>query len=168
MITSEYIHEMATYVRWQNDNIYGCCEEIGSEERKLDRGMFFGSIHNTLDHICVVNRFILTFLDGTLPDRNPTGHVTWPDWEELKSVRLEQDDLLSNGVREWTEDWLAAKANNPQGDELPAIPRWVMIVTLFNHQTHHRSQVTSALHMMGIDYGSTDIPWRPGAGFFAG
>ena len=69
--------------------------------------MFFGSIHNTLDHICVVNRSILTFLNGTLPERNPPGHAVWPDWEELKSVRLEQDDLLLKGSHEWTEEWLA-------------------------------------------------------------
>ncbi|MDV4169647.1 DinB family protein [Rhodovulum sp. FJ3] len=170
MITNEYIDEMATYARWQNDNIYRCCEEIGPEERKRDRGMFFGSIHNTLDHICVVNRSILTLLNGTLPERNPPGHAVWSDWEELKSVRLEQDDLLSKGGQEWTKDWLAEKTTNrdPHGDDLPAIPRWVMVVQLFNHQTHHRSQVTSALHSMGIDYGATDIPWRPGAGFFAG
>ena len=69
--------------------------------------MFFGSIHNTLDHISVVNRSILTFLNGTLPERNPPGHAVWPDWEELKSVRLEQDDLLLKGSHEWTEEWLA-------------------------------------------------------------
>ena len=170
MITSEYIHEMATYTRWQNDNIYKCCDDIGLQERKRDRGMFFGSIHNTLDHICVVNRSILTFLDGTLPERSAPGHAVWPDWEALKSVRLEQDDLLSKGGNEWSEDWLAGKTvkRDPEGHDLPAIPRWVMVVQLFNHQTHHRSQVTSALHSMGVDYGATDIPWRPGAGFFAG
>ncbi|MEL7526835.1 MAG: DinB family protein [Pseudomonadota bacterium] len=43
-----------------------------------------------------------------------------------------------------------------------------MMVQLFNHQTHHRSQVTSALHSMGIEFGTTDIPWRPGAGYLAG
>lgn len=170
MITSEYIQEMAIYTRWQNDNVYLCCDDIGPEERRLDRGMFFGSIHKTLDHICMVNRSILTFLNGTLPDRNPPGHMVWSDWEELKIVRVEQDDLLLRSAHEWTKAWLAGKTTkgDSEGDDLPAIPRWVMIVQLFNHQTHHRSQVTSALYSMGIDYGATDIPWRPGAGYFAG
>ena len=57
---------------------------------------------------------------------------------------------------------------DPRAEDIPAIPRWVMVAQIFNHQTHHRSQVTTALHSMGVDYGSTDIPWRPGAGFFAG
>jgi len=170
MITSDYIQEMAAYSRWQNDSLFKCCDDIGAEERTRDRGMFFGSIHNTLDHICVVNRSILTFLNGTLPERTPPGHPVWPDWEELKSIRLEQEDLLSAGAREWTEDWLAARTvkSDPLGEDLPSVPRWVMVVQFFNHQTHHRSQVTSALHALNVDYGATDIPWRPGAGFFAG
>jgi uncharacterized damage-inducible protein DinB len=32
---------------------------------------------------------------------------------------------------------------------------------MFNHETHHRSQVTSALTQMGIDYGNTDLPYNP-------
>lgn len=160
---------MATYARWQNEKVYQFCEEIGPKERERDRGMYFRSIHNTLDHICVVNGSILTFLNGDLPERTAPGDSAWPDWDELKSIRLEQDTLLSAGAREWSEDWLAEKttARDPQVDNFPAIPRWVMVVQLFNHQTHHRSQVTSALHSMGIDYGATDIPWRPGAGYFA-
>lgn len=170
LITNVYIAEMAAYTRWQNEHIYRSCEDIGPEERKRDRGMFFGSMHNTLEHICVVNYSILTFLEGVLPGRNPSGQPAWPDWDKLKSVRLEQDNLLSTGAGEWTEDWLAAKttARDPQVENFPSIPRWVMVVQLFNHGTHHRSQVTSALHAMGIDYGATDIPWRPGAGYFAG
>ena len=170
MITNEYVREMAAYSRWQNDNVFKCCDDIGHQERTRDRRMFFGSIHNTLDHICVVNRSILAFLSGSLPDRNPPDHSVWPDWEELKSIRVEQDNFLSKGAREWTEDWLGGTTTKrgPLDDDLPAIPRWVMVVQLFNHQTHHRSQVTSALHTMGIDYGATDIPWRSGAGFLAG
>lgn len=170
MITPIYVAEMAAYSRWQNDNVYRVCDEIGPEERERDRGLFFGSIHNTLDHICSVNRSILTFIDGTMPERTPPGQVVWHDWDALKTTRLKQDEILIAGGRDWTESWLAEEIVmlNPRFDDPPTFSRWVMVVQVFNHQTHHRSQVTSALHAMGIDYGVTDIPWRPGAGFFAG
>ncbi len=170
MITSGYVAEMAAYSRWQNDNIYQICDEIGHEERQRDRSLFFGSIHHTLDHMCVVNRSILTFLDGTMPDRILPDQVVWSDWDKLKATRLRQDDILSAGGRNWNEAWLGEEIvmRSPRLDDPPTFPRWVMVVQLFNHQTHHRSQVTSVLHTMGIDYGATDIPWRPGAGYFAG
>ena len=169
MITSGYVTEMAAYSRWQNDTVYRICDEIGHQERVRDRGLFFGSIHHTLDHICLINQSILTFLNGTMPARNPLDRVTWPDWETLKATRLAQDEMLTAGTRDWTEAWLAEEITmrSPRVDDPPTFPRWVMVVQLFNHQTHHRSQVTGALHTMGIDYGATDIPWRPCAGYFA-
>lgn len=170
MITPGYVAEMAAYSRWQNDTVYKICDDIGDEERRRNRGLFFGSIHHTLDHICVVNRSILTFLDGTMPERVPRGQLAWDDWDALKATRVMQDEILSAGGHDWTEAWLAEEIvmKSPRFDDPPPFPRWVMVVQIFNHQTHHRSQVTSALHTMGIDYGSTDIPWRPGAGYFAG
>ena len=105
-----------------------------------------------------------------MPPRTPFNQMVWPDWDELKSIRLMQDDALSAGGRDWTEAWLADRIvmKSPRSDDPPSVPRWIMVVQLFNHQTHHRSQVTSAMHAMGIDYGGTDIPWRPGAGYLAG
>jgi uncharacterized damage-inducible protein DinB len=52
--------------------------------------------------------------------------------------------------------WLLEKAN-------PGFrfTRASQLVQLFNHQTHHRSQATSELHKLGIDYGSTDLPYNP-------
>lgn len=57
---------------------------------------------------------------------------------------------------------------SPRFYDPPTFPRWVMVAQIFDHQTDHRSQVTSAFHTMDIDYGATDILWRPGAGWFAG
>ena len=161
---------MARYSRWQNDNVYRICDEIGQDERQRNRGLFFGSIHHSLDHICLVNRSILSFLDGIMPERAPFDQIVWPDWEALKATRMMQDDLLTAGGQNWTEEWLAEEIamRSPRFEDPPTFARWVMVVQLFNHQTRHRSQVTGALNAMGIDYGSTDIPWRPGAGYFAG
>jgi len=39
--------------------------------------------------------------------------------------------------------------------------RGFMMVQLFNHQTHHRSQVTCELHKLGLEYGCTDMPYNP-------
>ena len=143
MITPDYVAEMAAYSRWQNDNVYRICDEIGHSERQRDRGLFFRSIHHTLDHICLVNRSILTFLDGAMPARTPFDQVVWSDWDDLKSTRLMQDEALLAGGRDWTEPWLAEQIamKSPRFDDPPTVPRWVMVVQLFNHQTHHRSQV---------------------------
>ena len=40
-------------------------------------------------------------------------------------------------------------------------PRWLCVTQMFNHQTHHRGQVTTLLRQAGIDPGVTDLPWAP-------
>jgi uncharacterized damage-inducible protein DinB len=41
------------------------------------------------------------------------------------------------------------------------LPTYLMIVQMFNHQTHHRGQLTTLLSQMGLDVGVTDMPFMP-------
>jgi uncharacterized damage-inducible protein DinB len=38
---------------------------------------------------------------------------------------------------------------------------WVCVTHFFNHQTHHRGQLTALLSQCGKDYGVTDLIWLP-------
>ena len=42
------------------------------------------------------------------------------------------------------------------------MPTWLAVTQLFNHQTHHRGQLTTLLSQLGLDPGVTDLPWTPG------
>ena len=41
------------------------------------------------------------------------------------------------------------------------VPGWAAVTHLFNHQAHHRGQVTTLLKQLGQDPGVTDLPWMP-------
>jgi uncharacterized damage-inducible protein DinB len=43
-----------------------------------------------------------------------------------------------------------------------SFPMWFAALQFFNHQTHHRGQVTTLLMQAGIDPGVTDLLWLPG------
>lgn len=43
-------------------------------------------------------------------------------------------------------------------------PLWLALVHFFNHQTHHRGQVTTLLTQRGVDPGVTDLIWLPEEG----
>ena len=38
---------------------------------------------------------------------------------------------------------------------------WIAVTHFFNHQTHHRGQLTTLLMQRGIDPGVTDLIWLP-------
>jgi uncharacterized damage-inducible protein DinB len=156
MVGPEYIREMALYNRWQNEQLYRHCAALGEVARTLERGMFFGSIHRTLDHIAMIDRAILHMVRTGERPQLDFQVITFTDFEELWRERQRLDAELSDLAREHDAAWLADKSN-------PTFKRsrGFMMAQLFNHQTHHRSQVTSELHKLGIDYGCTDMPYNP-------
>lgn len=163
MILPAYVLELASYAQWQNESVFGLCAGLSDAERKRDRGMYFKSIHDTLDHMLLVDRLLL----GTCgageppPDRRP-GRV-YDEFDALREARAELDRGLCRHAALMTPEWLAEEQTiwSERLRRQRRLPRGLLLAQLFNHQTHHRSQVTTHLFMMGIEYGSTDLPANP-------
>lgn len=102
---NDYGRCMATYNSWQNGVLFDLCEQIGDVERRKDRGMFFGSIHNTLNHILYVDLRILTILrTGEAGPFQPTSIVA-DDFETLKAMRNEVDAEITEFVEGTDHSW---------------------------------------------------------------
>ena len=155
---------MALYSQWQNEKIYELCDGLSDAERHQDRGMFFGSIHRSLDHILMVDRVLWDFtLSGQPPrDWDPNRKVT-DDYETLRAARFHFDLTLLETLRMQPKTWLdeTLRYHHPRLGRTRAHPRQFPLMQMFNHGTHHRAQVTAELHRMGIDYGNTDLPYNP-------
>jgi uncharacterized damage-inducible protein DinB len=164
MSTKAWALEMALYNKWQNDKLYGLCDALGDAARKQDRGMFFGSIHATLDHILMVDRVIKAFAwTGEPITRFDPDEKLYDDYEILKRERLAFDEKLLEDIRPRPATWFdeTISFNHPRLERRRTHTRQFPLMQLFNHGTHHRSQVTAELHRIGIDYGSTDLPYNP-------
>lgn len=164
MTPHDWLTDMALHARWQNETLFGLCASLGDETRRADRGMFFGSIHHTLDHILMVEVRLRDFtLTGKPPGAFAPGTIVHENFEALSAARRDFDDgllaLFDGKPAEWFDERLrfASKALPEPRD----YPRQFLLMQLFNHGTHHRSQVTSELHKLGVDYGSTDMPFNP-------
>jgi uncharacterized damage-inducible protein DinB len=168
MITPGYVRTMAHYNRWMNEKVYAACETLSDEQRKADRGAFFRSIHSTLNHILWgdymwLGRFTK---DTALAKEYPKGGLgidLHASWDALKGARMATDeDILA-----WSEavepEWLARDFSWYSGltKSTRTRPAWLLVSHLFNHQTHHRGQVTTLLSQCGIDPGETDLMLMP-------
>jgi uncharacterized damage-inducible protein DinB len=51
-----------------------------------------------------------------------------------------------------------------KGDAQFTFPAFILVMQLFNHQIHHRGQITTLLTQAGEDVGVTDIVGLPGLG----
>lgn len=160
----------AQYNSWFNGQLYDCVERLDDAERKRDRGAFFRSIHDTLDHILLCDRSWLSRIERSalpfaslanadlIPDLRDLAQGVTQDFEALRSKRRATDTVLEAFVRELTPEILEAdlEYKNSKGTDF-ANPLWHVVAHIFNHQTHHRGQVTALLSQVGIDPGMTDF-----------
>lgn len=125
--------------------------------------MFFNSIFKTLNHILFVDQAIYSLIHtGVMPDFNPN-FVPYLEYADLKSARFEFDANLIQDAQAYSQEWLdeVIELWSERLNRYRRMPKSLFYMQMFNHQTHHRSQITSELHKMGIDYGSTDLPFNP-------
>ncbi|AUX25791.1 diguanylate cyclase [Sorangium cellulosum] len=161
----DYVTLMAEYNAWMNRRMFEVCAGLSDDERKRDRGAFFGSIHGTLNHLMWADRAYLIrlgLLGSDLTIGRP-GDVLFDDFEAMRAERERFDDLLLGWARDLEEGALSGTyaLRSAVYRRARRIPMFVLIVQMFNHQTHHRGQITTLLSQAGLDIGSTDIPWMP-------
>jgi uncharacterized damage-inducible protein DinB len=168
MITPEYVQLMARYNQWMNDKLYAACEQCSDAERKADRGAFFKSIHSTLNHLVWGDSMWLgRFSKGTgLESAMPTtliGVDLYAEWDALKAARSKLDDGLLLGAKFVAQQWLDQDFSWYSGltKSTRSAPACLLVTHMFNHQTHHRGQITTLLAQQGIDVGVTDVMMMP-------
>jgi uncharacterized damage-inducible protein DinB len=163
MIDAQYCKLMAEYNAWMNQKVYGVCAALSHEALHADRGAFFRSIYLTLNHIAYADLAFLSRFTGTPSEVPALGKDLFGGFSAMRSER----ELLDGRLLSWAEslaaEWLERSltyVSKVDGRER-TVPQWVLVGHLFNHQTHHRGQVTTLLSQIGIDIGSTDIPFMP-------
>jgi uncharacterized damage-inducible protein DinB len=165
MISPVHARTMAAYNRWMNERLYALCAELGDAERKRDRGAFFKSVHGTLNHLLYGDRaWMSRFLGRDLGWDGPADEL-YRDFDQLRAARATLDGLIEEWAERLEERWLAADFTYTSriDGRTRTFPAWLLVTHLFNHQTHHRGQLTTLLSQMGIDAGVTDLPWLPQA-----
>jgi uncharacterized damage-inducible protein DinB len=143
---------------------------MSDEQRKRDLGAFFGSVHGTLNHLLWADRaWMLRFTGDEFRyrSRDAAGHVIEhaPYGRDLYadfSIQLDERKRTDRDISAWVQGLSDVELNanisykNVAGQTFEN-PLWWSLSHLFNHQTHHRGQVTTLLKQLGYDSGVTDL-----------
>jgi len=163
-MSPEWLGALARYNTWMNEKLYALCATLSDDERKRDRGAFFKSIHGTLNHLLLADRvWLARFTGETVPEGfmgpgiRSLDQELYADFEELRRERRLTDGKLSAWVAELTPERLAAPLVYLRRGQKQEFPLWWAVAHVFNHQTHHRGQVTTLLMQQGSDPGVTDL-----------
>ena len=159
----DWTRVMAGYNRWMNEKLYALVAALPDEERKRDRGAFFRSIHGTLNHGLLGDRVWLGRFLGRPFTVRSLDQELHAGFAELRSERAQVDREIESWVASLGPADFAGTLHftsivNPAPRSLPF---WVAATHFFNHQTHHRGQLTTLLMQAGVDPGVTDLIWLP-------
>ena len=149
---------LGRYNRLANERLYGACARLGNSERTKDHGAFFGSIHGTLNHILVGDRIWMTRFEGGEAPSTNLDAILYEDFEALREARIAEDARIEAYTASLKADSLARTVRylNNEGREFQD-PSAVLLAHFFNHQTHHRGQVTAMLSQTEVDYPVLDM-----------
>ncbi|KAA0693257.1 damage-inducible protein DinB [Halopseudomonas laoshanensis] len=161
---------LATYNQWMNSKIYQAAGQLSAADLARDQGAFFGSILGTLNHILAgdtiwLKRFAthpscLNSLREVADLQNPASldQMLFDDLDGLSAQRFWLDRQIINWTEQLSEADLDFVLSYHNIKGVPANKRYSSLVLhFFNHQTHHRGQVSTLLSQAGVDIGVTDL-----------
>ncbi len=150
---------MARFNAWANDRLYGCVAGLSEGAYRKDRKAYFGSIHNTLNHLLVVDRLWTCRLEGTDHGIESLDQILHDDFDSLRGARKTEDQGLVDLVDGLSEAALQSPVTYRRmiGEGTHKTRRDHILITLYNHQTHHRGQVHAMLTQQGVDPPPLDV-----------
>jgi len=161
MVTPDFARTMARYNRRMNERLYALCADIPDAERKRDAGAFFKSIHGTLNHLLLGDRVWMGRFLGKPFVPKSLDQELYRDFDELRAERSATDTTITEWAARLTQPVIDGELAyrsivNPADRRMPMA---LAIAHFFNHQTHHRGQLTTLISQRGIDPGVTDLMW---------
>lgn len=170
MTNGHYFVLLSRYNQWMNENFYKAAQKLSHEQLTQDRGAFFGSILNTLNHIMVADILWLKRFakhPTQFPDLQPVLDMPQPaalnemlhsDLESWWQARLELDTRIMRWCESLTAEDLIQPLSYGNRKGEPFLKEFgALIVHMFNHQTHHRGQASTLFNQLGVDVGVTDL-----------
>ena len=166
MISPAFSRTMAAYNAELNRRLYAAAGQLSDARRREDAGAYWRSIHGTFSHLLWADRMWLSRLSGSARPSVPlaeSGRYHTGDFDDLGRERADTDAELIAWAAGLDDTrlagelvWFSGSTNREQRR-----PRGLIVMHLFNHQTHHRGQAHALLTRFGVETGATDLPFVP-------
>lgn len=156
----QHMRLMADYHHWAFERLYAEVDTLDEETYRRDVGLFFRSVHGTLNHLLLVEHLWQARLRGTVFAVSGLDQELEADRTRLKARILE----FARGWRPFVDALTPTQVagdldyRNTEGKPF-TLPRASLVLHVFNHATHHRGQITTALTQHGGKAPVLDLPY---------
>jgi uncharacterized damage-inducible protein DinB len=156
-----YFMTLVRYSGWATRKLYQHVDALSEDEYRRDAGLFFKSVHGTLNHLLVAEQLIWLprFAEGISPKRALN--------EEAETDRAFLRERLCEGPEKWLpviealdDARFAGRLDYTTTKGVAAsLPFAATLGHVFNHGTHHRGQISAAITAMGHACPEIDLVW---------
>ena len=139
----------ADYQHWANEVLFSSLDYLQADVIGTDQGLFFNSIHHTVDHILTVSQSWLARLQGETLAVNYRV-INNPDWRELKIALRRETRKLQSWLDAQPREFFDAQVEFHSSDG-KSHTMWVrdVLTHLFTHYAHHRGQLSAVATRLG-------------------
>jgi uncharacterized damage-inducible protein DinB len=150
---------LARYGAWATERLCGAIDRLADDEYRRDVGLFFRSVHGTLNHLLVAEHHVWypRFAEG-VSNRIALNAELEPDRQALRAKLLEAGRRWGPLIASWPAERFAGRLDYANTKGVPqSLPFAITLAHVFNHGTHHRGQITAALTGLGHDTPELDL-----------
>jgi len=158
---NDYFATLARYNVWATRRLFEHIDALSETEYRRDVGLFFKSVHGTLNHLLVAEHEIWfeRFDRGVSPMRQLN--------EELETDRTRLRERLRDAAPRWlpliasfdATRWAGRIDYTTTKGIAQSLPFAATLGHVFNHGTHHRGQISAAITAMGHACPELDMVW---------
>ena len=144
-----HFDQLAAYNRWANRRVYADAATLLDETRKRAEGLFFSSLHGTLNHMLVADYIWMRRFTGVGPIPQRLNQILHEDFSDLRTAREAEDERILGFVTGADDYDRLVEYQNSSGKTFSQ-SLGSALTHFFNHQTHHRGQIHAGLTIAGI------------------
>lgn len=160
MNLKQHFSTLTQYHSWAFQRLYEYLESVSEQDYRRECGLFFKSIHGTLNHSlladkvwygrCINQPFSVSGLD-----------------EELCSDRKQLENEIKNQSAKWSDFLIEIDADKlgniieyrTTEGSVKSLQMTNILSHIVNHGTHHRGQVSAAITQFGYSAPEIDLPY---------
>ena len=156
---SQHFSTLARYNLWATQRLLAVVAALPEEAYRRDVGLFFKSIHGTLNHLLVGEHHLwfVRFSEGRSPNVSLNAELE-PERQRLGERLLEGAARWEPLIQSWPDKRFEGELSYTTMRGQPAtLPFGATLAHVFNHGTHHRGQITAALTALGMSIPELDL-----------
>jgi uncharacterized damage-inducible protein DinB len=140
---------LADYQHWANEVLFNSLDHLQADVIGSDQGLYFNSIHHTVDHMLLVSQVWLARMRGEALAANYRV-INQPDFRELKQSLRRETRQLQGWLEAQPEEYFTEEMSFA-GSDGKQRSMWVReaLTHLFTHYAHHRGQISAVVTRLG-------------------